>query len=998
MRFWSQVVMFFSLAIVIAACGASGDNTPGTTAQVDASTSDPDFVDTSKTSCKPKTCAELGFDCGKNADGCGGLIDCGSCKSPKFCGAGGFSKCGGDLTVVNAGGNLCQPKTCQDQGFECGKNSDGCGNLLDCGACSGNAFCGGGGFSKCGGNAAAVDAGGNLCKPKTCQDQGIGCGDAGDGCGHVLHCGACNSPQYCGGGGYNQCGGNLNALDGGSVCVPKKCGDMGIGCGPAGDGCGNLLDCGGCTFPAWCGGGGFAKCGGNLKALDGGGSICVPKDCATQGKNCGPASDGCGHQLQCGTCTLPQICGGGGQAGVCGGLPCTGLCQNQVTCPGNGTTRFKGRVVAGTQGVYGSPDPVPNVVVYVPNGTVQKFSAGVQCSQCGAEVTGNPLVQTTTDYLGNFSLDNVPVPPSGKVPVVIQLGRWRRQLKFDVTACTDNVLGDIHMPRNHNEGDIPLTAISTGSWDAMECVLLKMGIDESEFTVPGGGGRIEMYQGNGVDHVGTTPDESVLTETLNGPTKLDKYDQVLLPCWGEDPRVGSHDYSVNNVKSATAKKNLVDYTKHGGRVFATHFSYAWLFDNAPFDGTATWVSDSEPTTATANIQTSPGPVNTFYQWMNALSANGSVAGQFTMNAPRYNFSAIDAAKSTLWVNATDPQGPYEYTGQTPAPASFPVLYTFNTPVGAQSQCGRVVFSAFHVTVVTSQSGTTSGQTFPDECVKGPMSPQEKALEYLIWDLASCVPGKPVPSCTPRDCASQGLSCGPAGDGCGNPIDCGTCQAPATCGGAGEFAKCGYVDGGTCAPRSCAQQGIFCGPAGDGRGKQLDCGSCTLPETCGGGGVPGQCGYTDGGSCAPRSCLDQGLACGPASDGCGHLLDCGACTPPLVCGGAGQPGQCGIVDGGSCAPISCQAQGLSCGPAGDGCGNVIDCGPCVAPETCGGGGVTGQCGYVDGGSCKPKTCKDLKLECGPAGDGCGHLLDCGTCTSPASCGGGGEPGKCGGGIK
>ncbi|MFO0671167.1 MAG: hypothetical protein U0235_16325 [Polyangiaceae bacterium] len=60
MRFWSQVVMFFSLAIAIAACGASGDNTPGTTARVDASTSDPDFVDTSKTSCKPKTCAELG--------------------------------------------------------------------------------------------------------------------------------------------------------------------------------------------------------------------------------------------------------------------------------------------------------------------------------------------------------------------------------------------------------------------------------------------------------------------------------------------------------------------------------------------------------------------------------------------------------------------------------------------------------------------------------------------------------------------------------------------------------------------------------------------------------------------------------------------------------------------------------------------------------------------------------------------------------------------------
>ncbi|MFO0671168.1 MAG: hypothetical protein U0235_16330 [Polyangiaceae bacterium] len=894
---------------------------------------------------------------------------------------------------MNAGSNLCQPKTCQDQGFECGKNSDGCGNLLDCGACSGNAFCGGGGFSKCGGNAAAVDAGGNLCKPKTCQDQGIGCGDAGDGCGHVLHCGACNSPQYCGGGGYNQCGGNLNALDGGSVCVPKKCGDMGIGCGPAGDGCGNLLDCGGCTFPAWCGGGGFAKCGGNLKALDGGGSICVPKDCAAQGKNCGPASDGCGHQLQCGDCTLPQICGGGGQAGVCGGLPCTGLCQNQVTCPGNGTTRFKGRVVAGTQGVYGSPDPVPNVVVYVPNGTVQKFSAGVQCSQCGAEVTGNPLVQTTTDYLGNFSLDNVPVPPSGKVPVVIQLGRWRRQLKFDVTACTDNVLGDIHMPRNHNEGDIPLTAISTGSWDAMECVLLKMGIDESEFTVPGGGGRIEMYQGNGVDHVGTTPDESVLTETLNGPTKLDKYDQVLLPCWGEDPRVGSHDYSVNNVKSATAKKNLVDYTKHGGRVFATHFSYAWLFDNAPFDGTATWVSDSEPTTATANIQTSPGPVNTFYQWMNALSANGSVAGQFTMNAPRYNFSAIDAAKSTLWVNATDPQAPTSTRGRRRRRRAS--LYsTRSTRPSARRASGRVVFSAFHVTVVTSQSGTTSGQTFPDECVKGPMSPQEKALEYLIWDLASCVPGKPVPSCTPRDCASQGLSCGPAGDGCGNPIDCGTCQAPATCGGAGEFAKCGYVDGGTCAPRSCAQQGIFCGPAGDGRGKQFDCGRARCPRRAAAAACPAMRVHR-------RRKLRAALVPRPRprvrsrQRRRGHLLDCARRRRCAAAPAIGSPARRRR----KVQSISCCRSGLArpgrrrlrqrdrlrpVRRARDQRVRRRRRGPASS-------------GYVDGGAASPRrarTSASSAVRLATAADTCSTG---GRAPAGVLRGGGGEPGKCGGGI-
>jgi hypothetical protein len=37
------------------------------------------------------------------------------------------------------------------------------------------------------------------------------------------------------------------------------------------------------------------------------------------GYNCGPAGDGCGGTLQCGTCSAPQTCGGGGTPNVCGG-------------------------------------------------------------------------------------------------------------------------------------------------------------------------------------------------------------------------------------------------------------------------------------------------------------------------------------------------------------------------------------------------------------------------------------------------------------------------------------------------------------------------------------------------------------------------------------------------------------------------------------------------------------------------------------------------------
>src|SRR5436190_5476407 len=55
------------------------------------------------------------------------------------------------------------------------------------------------------------------------------------------------------------------------------------------------------------------------------------------------------------------------------------------------------------------------------------------------------------------------------------------------------------------------------------------------------------------------------------------------------------------------------------------------------------------------------------------------------------------------------------------------------------------------------------------------------------------------------------------------------------------------------------------------------------------------------------------------------------------------------------------------------------------------------GNTDGGGdngCKKLTCADLKINCGPAGDGCGGKLDdCGKGAPPQTCGGGGSAGSC-----
>ena len=71
--------------------------------------------------CVPKTCIELNFVCGNNwDDGCGGILDCGTCTDPEVCTS--IGQCVPPLECTD---------TCSSFGYQCG-NQTICGASVDC--------------------------------------------------------------------------------------------------------------------------------------------------------------------------------------------------------------------------------------------------------------------------------------------------------------------------------------------------------------------------------------------------------------------------------------------------------------------------------------------------------------------------------------------------------------------------------------------------------------------------------------------------------------------------------------------------------------------------------------------------------------------------------------------------------------------------------------------------------------------------------------------------
>jgi hypothetical protein len=376
--------------------------------------------------------------------------------------------------------------------------------------------------------------------------------------------------------------------------------------------------------------------------------------------------------------------------------------------------------------------PLYNVVVYVPSEPLAPLARGAACETCDGNFSGRPIAATVSDAAGNFTLDITNVPQRENIPLVVQAGKWRRQVTLaSATDCANTpVATDLsRLPRNRAEGDLPRIAVMRAGSDALECLFTKIGVDPGEFAPGGQGGSIELFFSdvkNATEDTGRMSHGGSVVGLPNVDTlfadyaALQSYDMLLMSCEGGDDR-----YASPNLQH---RENLQRYANEGGRLFGGHFHNS-LIDNRElpddypqFPAVVEFASgrqDITPKTFTANVNLGFDKGQALADWL--VNVGGSTTrGQIQISDSERTVVSMLSTSAVSWIDADTDDG------------RAALYYGFPTPVAGPA-CGRMVFTDVHV---ASGSGDSGKEVFPSCSTE--LSPQQKALAFLVFDLANCV--------------------------------------------------------------------------------------------------------------------------------------------------------------------------------------------------------------------------------------------------------------------
>src|ERR1019366_8247952 len=153
---------------------------------------------------------------------------------------------------------------------------------------------------------------------------------------------------------------------------------------------------------------------------------------------------------------------------------------------------------------------------------------------------------------------------------------------------------------------------------------------------------------------------------------LNSYDVLMLPCQGTP--VGD---VVGGALGTQELANFVNFANLGGRVYSSHYSYAWMFNNPPFNGVANWLGaggggglSPDPNKATINTSFTGG--QTLATWLQDVGASTTL-GQIQLNTLKHDVNGVIApTQSCMTLN--DPS------------ANNPVMqFVFDTPIAPVGQ-------------------------------------------------------------------------------------------------------------------------------------------------------------------------------------------------------------------------------------------------------------------------------------------------------------------------